>query len=62
MRIKINFLLLIVLLVGQISIAQQYEVIEEVKIDAKVDKSQSGRIKIDGVAAVVGSFVILESD
>ncbi len=62
MRIKINFLLLIVLLVGQISIAQQYEVIEEVNIDAKVDKSQSGRIKIDGVAAVVGSFVILESD
>ena len=62
MRIKINFLLLIVLLAGQMSTAQQYEVIEEVKADAKIEKSQNGRVKIDGVAAVVGSFVILESD
>lgn len=62
MGIKINFLLFVVLLVGQISVAQQYEVIEEVKADAKVDNSQGSRKKIDGVAAVVGSFVILESD
>lgn len=62
MKIKTNFLILIVVLVGQISFAQQYEVIEEVKADAKAGNSQGGRTKVDGVAAVVGNFVILESD
>lgn len=62
MKIKINFLLLIGMLAGSFSFAQQYEVIEEVKAEVKSNQADQGRIKIDGVAAVVGSFVILESD
>lgn len=62
MKIKINFLLLIGMLAGSFSFAQQYEVIEEVKAEVKSNQADQGRKKIDGVAAVVGSFVILESD
>lgn len=60
---KVKYLLSGLLLLVSMSIGAQ-EIIEDekevVEVEKKVDPSQ--RIKIDGVAAVVGDFVVLDSD
>lgn len=53
-------LILAFILIG-VSVAQAQEVIPEVKKDT-VKPVQKGRAKVDGVVAVVGDFVVLDSD
>jgi peptidyl-prolyl cis-trans isomerase SurA len=62
--IKTSLLCAVVLLLNVNKIFSQ-EIIEDQILDSKTKKDtlqQSDRIKIDGVAAVVGNFIILDSD
>lgn len=63
MNRSILFLLMIVT-VSQFSLAQEI-IVEEEKEEQKEEKKEiitSGRIKADGVAAVVGDYILLDSD
>lgn len=56
--------LLMILAVGQFTLAQEI-IVEEEKEEQKEEKKEiitSGRIKADGVAAVVGDYILLDSD
>lgn len=60
---KVKYFVLSMLLLTSLTTMAQ-EIIEEKKAQEKVEKTidPSQRIKLDGVAAVVGDFVVLESD
>ncbi len=56
--------LLMILAFGQFTLAQEI-IVEEEKEEQKEEKKEiitSGRIKADGVAAVVGDYILLDSD
>ncbi len=59
-----SILFLLIVAVSQFSLAQEI-IVEEEKEEQKEEKKEiitSGRIKADGVAAVVGDYILLDSD